>query len=193
MAAQVRLTQVSAEILVLPNPQVRLTQVSAEALIGPPEAGVRLTQVSAEVLLTDTSPAITHPSGFTTCADPWVFPEPNPFPFPAIGGPQYSYIEEITPDWGEYGQEGPDGIPEYGTVQTSSIRRFSIEYDGLSQSEARQLDQHFSSTKGGVGFTMLVPRTGETITNCRYESYKVNSHIKIWSQSRSIVIVKYTN
>lgn len=186
MAAQVRLTQVSAEVLVLPNPQVRLTQVSAEALIGPVEAMVRLTQVSAEVLIQSSTSA-------TPCADPWTFPEPNPFPFPSIGGPQYNYIEEMAGDWGEFGHDGPDGVPEYNTIQTSPIRRFNIEYEGLSQADARILDAHFTSTRGGIGFTVTLPRTGEVITNCRYESYKINPHTKVWSQSRSVVIVKYSN
>lgn len=186
MAAQVRVTQVAAEVLVLPIPQVRVTQVAAEVLVGALEANVRVTQLAIEAL-------ITNPTGTTTCADPWTFPEPNPFPFPAIGGPQYLYLEELTTDWGEYGQEAPDGVPEWGTIQTSAVRRFAIEYNGLSIAEARILDAHYESTRGGIAFSLTMPRSSEAISNVRYEEYKVNPHRVIWSQSRSITLVKFTN
>ena len=39
---------------------------------------------------------------------------------------------------------------------------------------------------------MTMPRTGEVLTNCQYESYKINPHTKVWSQSRSVVLIKYT-
>lgn len=186
MAAQVRVTQVSAEVLIYPDTNVRVTQISAEALIGAVEANVRVTQLSAEALI-----AVSTSSN--PCADPWTFPEPNPYPFPTIGGPQYLYIEEMATDWGEFGQEGPDGVPEWGTIQTSAVRRWTIEYNGLSVADANLLDAHYNSTRGGIAFTMTLPRSAEAVSNVRYESYKVNPHTRIWSQSRSVSLIKHTN
>ena len=37
------------------------------------------------------------------------------------------------------------------------------------------------------------PRTGETITGCRYEGYTRSNHLRVWSQARSAKIVKYPN
>ena len=81
-------------------------------LIGPVEAMIRLTQVSAEVPIQSSTSA-------TPCADPGRSRNLIHSLFPTIGGPQYNYIEEMAGDWGEFGQEGPDGVPVYNTIQTS--------------------------------------------------------------------------
>lgn len=182
-----RVTQQTIEVLLLPDSaNVRLTQATIEVLLNPtPEPNVRVTQLTIEALIlpsTSTNP----------CADAWAFPEPNPFPFPLAGGPLYKMFEEMMPDWGEHGGAFPDGVTAWNTIQTSAVRRWQIDYDGLDQNEADLLDDHFYSTRGGISFSMTVPRTGEVLTGVRYESYKSNGHVKIWAQARSMILVKGT-
>lgn len=135
-------------------------------------------------------PGISTGSG---CSAPWTIPTPTAFPVPANGGPTPEYFGEIESDWGNFGQTFADGNSEFATLQTVGVRKFKVEWDGLDETEAAILDDHFDSTRGGLSFTLVRPDTGETIQRVRYESYERGGHRKIWSQSRSAVLVKYTN
>lgn len=184
--ANARVTQVAAEVLILSNPNARVTQVAVEVLVGPVEANARLTQLAVEALIQNVDPA-------TACSSPWTFPTPNPFPFPSIGGPQYKRFQEMEPSWGEFEVEFPDKVKIANTAQTSGIRHFQIDYEGLTEAEARTLDQHYISTRGGISFSMTVPRTGEALTKVRYEKYEVVPHTKKWAQIRRVILIKATN
>ena len=185
----VRVTQVTAEVLIEPIPTVRVTQVVAEVLIAPVDTNLLVTQIAAEVLIQPPTAALPGDA----CAPSWTFPAPNAFPFPLRGGPQYTRFQEIKPEWGEFGHNFPDKVPDYNTIQTAKIRYFEIDYAGLDQAQAKILDDHYKSTRGGVSFSATLPRSGEVITGLRYEEYKVIPHTKIWNQSRSVRFVKYTN
>lgn len=180
-----RVTQETMEVLLLPDSaKVRVTQAVLEVLLDPMStANLRATQFSLEALILPSTSA-------NPCADPWAFPSPNPFPFPLNGGPIYTAFEELAQDWGEHGGAFPDGVPLWNTIQTTPVRRWRIEYNGLDQTEADLLDDHFYSTRGGISFSMTVPRTSEALTGVRYESYRSNGHQKIWAQSRSVILVK---
>lgn len=128
----------------------------------------------------------------TGCTAPWTFPTPTALPF-TPGSTRYTYFDEIEGDWGEHGQKFPDGNPAHNTIQTAAVRRFIVEWDGLSAADAATLDAHYDSTSGGAKFTMVHPRTAESISGCRYESYERTEHVKYWAQKRTAKIVKYTN
>lgn len=178
-------TQVAVEALVLTTPAARLTQIAVEALVVPPNPTALLTQIAVEALIT--------PVSGDACAASWTFPTINPYPIPAAGGPQYLIFREEAPDWGEFGREFPDGNPAHNTLQSTGVRRFVINYDGLDQAEAAILDAHYESTRGAIAFTLVHPRTAESISNVRYEEYRRGTHRRIWSQSRQVKLIKYTN
>lgn len=123
------------------------------------------------------------------CQASWTIPTPSALP---TGGIKFTYFQEIEGEWGEFGQDFPDGTPNTTTIQTSPIRRFEVEWDGLSEAEAQAMDAHWDSTSGGLKFTVTHPHTGETITNVRYEEYRRADHQKVWAQKRTAKLVKYT-
>ena len=180
-----RVTQTAAEPVMLPTSQkLRVSQVAAEPLIGATQRKLRVSQLVAEVVLMNE---------VNTCDLPWTFPTVAAYPLPAGGGPQALYFDEITPDWGNYGRAMGDGNPLYGTLQTARIRYFIFEYDGLTQADAAILDDHWSSTRGALSFTLTHPITAEVITGVRYESYERSVHRRLWSQARNVRLVKFTN
>lgn len=182
-----RVTQSVIEVLVLPVPNLRNTQSVIEVLINPVvEPNLRVTQSVVEVLILPSTSS-------NPCADTWTLPAPNPFPLPANGGPQYKRFQEMKGDWGQFGGAFPDGNERFNTIQTARVRRFEIDYEGLDQAQAKVLDDHFYSTRGGISFTITHPRTGEIITGVRYESYKYPEHRRVWAQQRSILLRKPTN
>lgn len=124
------------------------------------------------------------------CSPPWVIPTASAFPFPAAGGPQHAYFAEIAPDWSEFTAKFSDGSIKANTIQTARIRRFVVEWTGLSAAQAATLDAHWSSTRGGLGFTMTNPRTAEVLTNVKYERYERSNHVKYWSQERRATLIK---
>jgi len=124
------------------------------------------------------------------CADGWTIPTPSALP---TGGIKFTYFQEIEGEWGEHGQPFPDGVPNFTTIQTAAVRKFDVEWDGLTEAEAQTMDAHFDSTSGGLKFTITHPHTSETITGVRYESYNRTEHEKVWAQKRTARLVKYTS
>jgi len=124
------------------------------------------------------------------CQGSWTIPTPAALPLTGI---DFTYFQEIEGDWGEIEQEFPDGTPNATTIQTSAVRRFEVEWDGLSETDAQDMDAHYDSTSGGLKFTVTHPHTGETITGIRYEDYNRADHQKVWAQKRTARLVKYTS
>lgn len=124
------------------------------------------------------------------CTDSWTIPTPASLP---ITGISFTYFQEVEGDWGEIKKEFPDGTPNATTLQTSAVRRFEVEWDGLSEADAQTMDAHWDSTSGGLKFTIIHPHTAETITGVRYEDYNRADHQKVWAQKRTAKLVKYTS
>lgn len=183
--AKARLTQ--EQLLSLGVNSATLARLSQEQLLSLGVNSATLARVSQVVFLSIT------PRPATGCAAPWTIPTPTAFPFPSAGGPQYAYFEELEPAWGEFGHDFDDLTPAFNTIQSARIRRFAIEYDGLDEADAAVLDDHYDSTRGGLSFSITVPRTAEVITKVRYESYSRSAHTRVWAQTRSIRLIKYTN
>lgn len=128
-----------------------------------------------------------------SCSGSWTMPTPAVFPFPAAGGPQHSYFAEIEPDWGEHSQRFGDGQQQTNTIQTARVRRFEVEWEGLTEAQAATLDDYYETTRGWLKFNLTHPQTAESITGVRFESYTRSPHKRVWSQSRSAKLVRYTS
>lgn len=126
-----------------------------------------------------------------SCAAAWTPPSPSSFPLPSNGGPQYAYFDEMEPDWGGFSSKFSDGSERFNTIQTVPTRRFVIEWDSLTAAQAASLDAHWESTRGGLSFTFVHPRTAEVITGVRYSKYSRNPHRVSWIQNRSAELMRY--
>lgn len=198
----VLITQNASEVVLAPTSQkAQVTQVAAEPVMLPTDSDVRVTQVAAEPLLLPTNQKarvtglaaeVVRVTPFNNCELPWTFPIPAAYPAPSAGGPQYQYFDETEPDWGQFGHQFGDGNPKYNTLQSARVRRFIFDYEGLSESEAATLDDHYESTRGAISFTLTHPRTAEVLTGVRYEEYSRSPHVRVWSQARSTKLVRYT-
>jgi len=94
------------------------------------------------------------------CSPSWSIPTPTALPQPPTAdAPVATRIQEIEPIWGEFGQEYSDGSSHHNTLQLTRIRRFEFDWDGLSEVEATELDDHYNITSGGLAFSIIVPHT----------------------------------
>ena len=63
------------------------------------------------------------------------------------------------------------------------VRRWAIDYDGLTQAEGVTLDAHFESAGYATGFVLATPnRTSEateTLSNVHYEKYERPAHVSM--------------
>lgn len=100
-------------------------------------------------------------------------------------------FQETAVAWGEFQQQFGTGMAQANTIQKSPVRRFEIEWDGLTPEQAAVLDTHYERSHQGIPFTITNPHTGEVVNNCRYASYTRGDHVRYWIQSRSAVIMRY--
>lgn len=169
------------------NQKARVTQNSAESLEQADNGKARITQVYVEILHTG---GCVDPTG---CPAPWTPPVPDPYPVPSLGGPLYLNFDEKTPDWGNFGQQFPDLKPQFNTLQSARTRLFIFTYEGLSQAEVNQIENHYESTRGGLGFSLTHPRTAEVITKVRYTRRPDTDHRRSWARSFTVELWKHAN
>lgn len=111
------------------------------------------------------------------------------YPTPSNSGPAINKQINPPPEYKTIRHRFEDGGADVN-VQPCGPRRWILEYDGLSVSDAGILDDHFETAKGKTNdFSFFDARAGETITGVRYEQYEVNRHVKYWSLSRRITLV----
>jgi len=166
--------------------------------------------ITPPVLVTGTNvlvgnPVALGPSTGADCAG--LFPSPGGVPLPinvtAIQGavaqmpalpqgptdPIPVRFQEVAVNWGEFEQRFGTGQGDVNTLQRTPIRRFEIEWDGLTPEQAGALDAHYERSHVGLSFIMTY--RGEVLTNCRYMSYSRTDHTRYWVQSRQATIVRY--
>lgn len=151
------------------------------------------------------NPIALGPSAGTDCAGP--FPSPGGIPLPVNVTAIQSAVaqmpalpqgptdpipvrfQEVAVNWGEFEQRFGTGQGDVNTLQRTPIRRFEIEWDGLTPEQAGTLDAHYERSHAGLSFTMTY--RGEVLTDCRYMSYSRTDHTRYWVQSRQATIVRY--
>lgn len=123
---------------------------------------------------------------------------PNEYPTVAFGGAKpLSYFKhakdykQIT-DFSEFEDLGRD-TNEHAS---DAPQLYELFYDGLTETQAKVLDDHFNTNRYSGTFSFQEPRnepwtgtTGSTVT-VRYETYERPKHEKVWSQSRRAVLIK---
>ena len=74
---------------------------------------------------------------------------------------------------------------------------YELIFDGLSETDAKILDDFWDAHGIDVQFTFIEPRNypwtgteGSTVTGCVFAEYE-KDHSKIWVQSRRVLIAKY--
>jgi hypothetical protein len=114
------------------------------------------------------------------------------YPSPEFGGPPYLKFRELDSDWSivTTEQQMDDGSSDVNLEGDSPIRRWEFEYDGLTETQAAILDGHRAAAKGiAESFTFVNPRTGESLTGVKYESFETD-HSKRWIQTRKVRLIR---
>ena len=74
-------------------------------------------------------------------------------------------------------------------VQVCGMRRWKLEYEGISETELAALVDHFNLVQGRTGTFIFYHRRDEVrYTDCRYVSFDIPARIKKWANNVSIVI-----
>lgn len=124
------------------------------------------------------------------------------FPIPANSahpaepvGPQWAKLEELKSEYPSIVvKEMVDGGATYGADTTNKIRRFKLNYEGLSYANFAILSAHRTEALDTfLDYSFRHYRTSppmdELITGAHYESFTFD-HTKTWIYSCEIVIIK---
>jgi hypothetical protein len=114
------------------------------------------------------------------------------YPTIQYGGPFTLKLLDLDPNWDEVTTEQimDDGGADYNLEGDEPILMWEIQYDGLTETEAKILDDHRALAKGKTqSFTFIHPRTGIQYTGVRYDEYQPD-HSKVWIQSRAVRLIK---
>lgn len=118
------------------------------------------------------------------------------YPTPASGGPRYlNYFKPIK-DYRPITDESvfEDQSRDTNEHASNVPQLYELFYDGLTETEAKTLDDHHIANRFSTSFSFQEPRnepwtgtTGSTVT-VRYKEYERPKHEKVWSQSRRVVL-----
>lgn len=112
------------------------------------------------------------------------------YPVPSAGGPVINRLVTQTREFKNDLTVNDDGTIDVN-VQPCGIRRWQLEYDGLSESDAAALDNHFNSANGDANdFSFVNPRDSITYTAVRYEKYEVPRHPRKWALIRRVTLIR---
>lgn len=101
-------------------------------------------------------------------------------------------------DWDEITvvQKFEDGGADFLITAASPPQVWQLEYDALTETQAKVLDDHYASAQGqALGFSFTEPRnvpfttTGSTYTDVHYLQFE-KGHDKYWVQSRKVTLIK---
>ncbi len=126
------------------------------------------------------------PTGITSTVAFGLFSTTSPFPTSI-------YIARLIDQPIEYGYEVyqfEDGSADVN-VQPCGARRWTLEYDGLSAAEIRQLIAHYNLMRGSSGtFNFYHRRDAVTYSGVRYVSLTIPQRQRAWNNAASIVLEK---
>lgn len=76
-------------------------------------------------------------------------------------------------------------------VRPCGPQRWVLVYEGLTEAEAKILDDHFNLAKDGVNdFSFYYARAGASYSGVRYASYQVSPHVKYTILTRRIELIR---
>lgn len=121
----------------------------------------------------------------------------NEFPTPAFNGPPYLNYFRRAKDYKQITDfaEFEDGGIDTNEYASDAPQYYELTYDGLTETQAKVLDDHFNTNRYSATFSFQEPRnepwtaTGSTVT-VRYETYERPKHDKVHIQSRRVVLIK---
>lgn len=115
-------------------------------------------------------------------------------------GPLYLKYLKVRKDWAAitlistYEDKGIDTNESADNV----LQEWILEYDGLSDQDAKILDDFWNAHRLSVDFTFIEPRDdpwtgveGGTFTGCRFIAYEKDHSLVLTGQKRSVRIGKY--
>lgn len=121
------------------------------------------------------------------------------YPTPAQGGPPYLKYIKHRKKWDEitlistFEDKGVDT----NTSADDTVQRWTLEYDGLTESQIATIDSWWDTYKRSTSFDFQEPRnapwttTGTTFTGVKFESYEDGDHTKVWINKRIVHLIKY--
>lgn len=125
---------------------------------------------------------------------------PSAYPNTATVGFTYTKYTKEKPDWDEITLESvfEDQGADYNQSADTPSQRWTIEYDILTETQAKVLDDHYDSAKGRVlGFSFTEPRNyprtgmaGTTYTDVHYLEYERDHGEHFSIQRRRVVLIK---
>lgn len=125
---------------------------------------------------------------------------PSAFPSSATVGRKPNKYLKHDLDWKSITVESvfEDKGSKLNQSAPAPVQRWTLEWRGLSEAQAKVLDDHYDSAGGpfaGFDFTEYrnVPwtgTTGSTFTGVRYESYTKDHNRVLHNQTRTIVLIK---
>lgn len=76
-------------------------------------------------------------------------------------------------------------------VQPCGILKWTLDYDGLSESDLDTLRTHFNAAKHRVNdFTFYDRQTATAHPGVKYAEFRIGRHLKRWSRVASVTLVK---
>ena len=131
------------------------------------------------------------------------FGSPGPFPIPGLStihgiGPPWLKMHEFQPDYNKVmdRHEYEDGGASFVIYNVQAPVLWLIEYDGLDgifggPLDYHVLDSHRADAFGqAYGFNFTNPRTGYLYTDVHYDESFEEDHEKVWTNKRSIHLIK---
>jgi hypothetical protein len=103
-------------------------------------------------------------------------------------GPYISRLIDVPIDYAVTRYEFEDGGVEVN-VQPCGIRRWQLDYEGLSTSDLATLTTHFNNAKGRVNdFSFYHRRAATTYSGVKYVSLDLSPRAKNWSNGATVIL-----
>lgn len=121
------------------------------------------------------------------------------YPTPEHSGPPYLKYRKMAKDWAGVTVVAifEDQSADFQKSAADAPQIYELLYDGLSETQAKILDDFWDAHGIDTPFTFYEPRDypwtgneGNTVTDCYFKSYE-KDHTQIHIQGRRVELVKY--